>query len=129
MCLVALCHVKTLKTEQKKCFSQQQCCFIAKHSFLNQCSYAHTKIAFEERLEINLLKTLICRIIIRFEQQRTIANQPKSEWVCVRTIKFKQQVTTTLVATPHISFFRLMQHVNDSHSNMYCTMRSIAYPY
>ncbi len=118
-----------LTKEQKMHFSHEQRCFIVKHYFLNQGSYTHNKIAFEEKWrKINQQKTLIHCIIIRFEQQHTVAVLPKNEQPCVQTMEFEQQVLTTLVATSYILSRCLSQHVNASHSSMYCTMCSIAYP-
>ncbi len=114
----------------KYMFSQEQRCFIVKHYFLNQCSYTRTKIAFEEKWpEINLQKTLLRCVIIRFEQQHTVADLLNSGRLRVRITEFKQQVSTMLVATPHIWSHHLAQHTNTSHSTIYRTMRGTAYPY
>ncbi len=100
-----------------------------KHYFSYQHSYDLTKIiAFEEKwVEINPQKTFIYRIIIRFKQQHTVADLPKSGWQHEWTAEFKHQVSTTLVATPRILFRYLVQHVNASYNTTYPAMCSIAY--
>ncbi len=61
--------------EQKMCFSQKQHCFIVKHYVFNQRLYTRTQITFEEKWpEINLQKTLIRHVIIRFKQPHTKAD-------------------------------------------------------
>ncbi len=117
MCLVVLRQVDVLTKEQKMCFPREQRCFIEKHYFLNQRSYVYTKTAFEERwLEINLQKTLIRYIIIRFEQQHTVADLPKNRRLRVWTTEFEQHISIMLVATSHISSRCLVQHMNVSYS-------------
>ena len=101
-------------------FSNEQRCFVIKHYYSNNFSYARVRNEFTDKWpEINLSDMQIKRIIDRFEQYHRVDDLPKSGRPRIRTAQFQERVTTQLVAMPITSSRRLAQSVSASHTTTY----------